>query len=63
MRSARADSPWSLLRMALWALRCTILGGGPMQLIRQTNMRAWLKPSRRRTRVMALAQPIADRLF
>jgi hypothetical protein len=49
--------------MALWALRCTILGGGPMQLIRQTNMRAWLKPSRRRTRVMALAQPIADRLF
>jgi hypothetical protein len=48
--------------MALWALRCTILGTGPMQLIRQSDARARLKPSRR-TRVMTLTQLMADLLF
>jgi hypothetical protein len=49
--------------MALWALRCTILGTGPMEVLRHCNARAHLKPSRRRKRVMALAQPIAGLLF
>ena len=62
MRSARADSPWSLFRMALWALRCMILGDGPISLIKHQNARAWLTPSRR-TRLMALAKPIADNAY
>jgi hypothetical protein len=33
-----------------------------MQLITQCDARDWLKPSRRK-RLMALAQPIARRLF
>jgi hypothetical protein len=49
--------------MALWALRCTILGIGPMELIKNRDARAWLKPSRRR-RLIALAGPVAtDHLF
>jgi hypothetical protein len=48
--------------MALWALRCTILGVGPMQLVTQRDARAWLKPSRRK-RLIALAKPVPARLF
>jgi hypothetical protein len=62
VRSARADSAWSLYRMALWALRCMILGDGPINLINHHNARAWLRPSRR-SRLMALAKPIANSLF